>query len=123
MKKYIFTLLSLLLLFVGCVATKQQSFIIGYFNGRTPAMGSFVPADEMKLSLNTDSSFNLHWLDVDYKGKCNVLDENNILLKFDEITDLLIHLRSGVILDKERTIKVVNKNKLKFGNVTLKRTK
>ncbi|MDR1544931.1 MAG: hypothetical protein LBS50_11135 [Prevotellaceae bacterium] len=118
MKKFVFILL---LLFYACSVTTQQSSITGQFKGRTPSMGSFVPQDEMELFLNVDSSFNIHWLGVDYTGRWKVLGKNQLKLKFDEITDVYVHLRSGVILDRERTVKFIDKNKLKFGNTILKR--
>ena len=124
MRRFVFILLSLLL-FSACSVTKQQSSIIGQFKGRTPNMSSFVPSGEMELSLNVDASFNLHWLGVDYTGRWEALDKNNILLKFDEITDILIHISSGVILDRERTVKFINKNKIVIDkdNFVLKREK
>jgi hypothetical protein len=123
MRRFVFISLSLLL-FSACIATKRQSSIIGQFKGRAPAMGSFVPSGEMELSLNADSSFYLHWLSVDYTGRWEVLDENNILLKFDKLTDVLLYITSGVISDEERTIKVINKNKIyMIGFCVLKRVK
>ena len=110
-----------ILLFSACSVTKQQSTIIGKFKGYTLGMSSFVPPGEMTLSLNPDYVFELHWLKRDYTGKWEILDKNQLILKFDEITDISILLGSGVILDKEREVKFINKNKLKLDNVVLKR--
>jgi len=112
-----------IVLFSGCSITKQQSSLNGQFKGRTPGMTSFVPPSKMILSLKSDGTFELYWLHVDYTGKWDVLNKNHLLLKFDEITDDSILLRSGIILDKERKIKFINKNKIDIGYCVLKREK
>lgn len=108
------------LLFSSCTVVKQQS-LLGEFKGPTPGMGSFVPPGEMTLSLKADKTFDLHWLNVNYVGKWELLDKNHTLLKFDEITDPSILLRSGTLSDEERDIRFVNKNKIKIYNYVLKR--
>lgn len=86
-------------------------------------MGSFVPPGEMTFSLKADGKFELNWLDIDYSGIWESSNENHILLKFDEITDPAIILRSGIISVREKEIQIINKNKIRFDNNTLKRIK
>jgi hypothetical protein len=109
-------------MFSACSVTKQQTTINGQFKGLTHSMGSFVPSGEMVLFLNADTSFNLHWLGIDYTGRWEVLNKSQLKLKFDEV-DVYIHLMSGVILDKERTVKIINKNKIDMDYCILKRIK
>ena len=117
-------ILFIILLFSTCSVTKQQSSIIGQFKGHTPTMTSFVPSSKMILSLKSDGTFELYWLHVDYTGKWDVLSKKHLVLKFDKITDDSILLSSGIILDKERKIKFINRNKIDFfGYCILKREK
>lgn len=111
MKRLTFALFILLML-PSCATIKNQSDLVGNFNGATPGIGSFVPAGEMSLSLFPNGTFKLNWLRVDYSGTWKLSDKSHILLKFNEITDIRILLCSGVILDKERTVRFVSKNKI-----------
>lgn len=122
MKKLIYPLLILLLL-TSCAVMKNQSTIAGIFYGTTPRMGSFVPPGEMSLSLSSDGTFGLNWLDVDYSGVWELSNKGDVLLKFNRINDPTILLRSGIISDQEKEIKVLNKNKLRFDSWVLKRGK
>lgn len=103
MKKIIF-MLFVGLLFSSCAITRDQSVFMGQFSG--PAFHS-----SMTLFLNPDSTFLINWR-YDYSGKWEVLNRNHILLKFDEITNSEMFLSSGVILDRERVVKIVNRNKI-----------
>lgn len=122
MRKLIYVILTISL-FSACAVTKQQNSVIGAYSGQTQQMGSFVPRGEMNLSLQTDKTFSLNWLNVDYSGIWEGLDENHILLKFDEITDPAILLRSGVISDREKKIRILSKNKLLFESWVLRKEK
>lgn len=122
MRKLIYVILTISL-FSACAVTKQQNSVIGAYSGQTQQMGSFVPRGEMNLSLQTDKTFSLNWLNVDYSGTWEGLDENHILLKFDEITDPAILLRSGVISDREKKIRILSKNKLLFESWVLRKEK
>ena len=77
----------------------------------------------MILSLKPDRTFDLHWLKRNYTGKWEILNKKQLILKFDEITDISILLGSGVILDKEREVKFIHKNKIKINHFILKREK
>ena len=120
MKKVILIFLTIFL-YAGCAVTKQNVSIVGKFSGETPWMGSFVPRGEMNLWLKENKIFELNWHDVDYSGKWERIENNYILLKFDELTDPFLYIRSGVISDRERQLRIINKNKLQFESWTLKR--
>jgi len=110
-----------ILLFSACSVTKQQTSIAGRFKGRTPGTSSFVPSGEIILSLKPDGAFDLYWLQKSYTGIWEILDKNHLLLNFDEITDDSILLTSGVILDREREVWFINKNKIKMPGHVIKR--
>lgn len=118
MKKIILSIcISLSLL--ACASTIHVNSIIGHFEG--PPHWSGDP--NTALSLKPDGIFELHWNNTAYTGTWTKADKNHILLKFDEITDIVMLLSSGVILDKERIINLQNINKIKMNNITLKRVK
>ena len=113
MKNFLFFLLFTTLLFSSCAVIKQES-MVGKFEGFTPQMGSFIRASQMKLSLNSDGTFNLYWNHADYTGKWSFLDKKNILLELDEMADPQFYLRSGIISAEEVKIKVISSNKLRY---------
>lgn len=116
MKKIIFTLFTVFL-FSSCAVTKNG--IIGEFKGKEGVIGGW-----MTLSLNNNQSFDLNWLSTNYTGRWETVEKKQILLKFDEITDLSLFVRSGVILDSVKEIRFMNKKKIIMDyNSILKRQK
>lgn len=115
MKKIIFALLTVFLL-SSCAVTKKA--VTGEYYGRTYSIGGAIT-----LSLKSDQLFDLNWR-RNYTGRWETIDKKQILLKFDEITDSVMFLASGVILDSICEVRVLNKNKLKMdGYYILKRQK
>lgn len=105
--KKIFLVFITISLCSACAVTRHSDLITGEYSGRTHWIG-----EEMALSLVSDETFRLHWNNIDYTGRWEISSKNHVLLRFNEITDLSTQLQSGVILDKERTVKFVNKNKI-----------
>ncbi len=122
MKKTI-SIIIIAVMLVSCAIIKQNNTIIGEFKGKTPSAGSFVPVGEMSLTLLGGGAFELNWLNVDYSGKWELSGENSVIIFFDELTDPMLYLRSGVILDTEKELKFISKNKIQFNNWVLKRIK
>lgn len=123
MKRQLIYVVLTTLMFSACAVTKRQDLIIGEYSGQTPRMGSFVPRGNMNLSIFSKGIFEINWLDVTYSGTWELADRTRILLKFNDLTDPTILLRSGIISDREKEIQFINKNEIKFDNYILKRLK
>ena len=79
---------------------------------------------QYELNLNNDSSFALtqKYFEVNStcRGKWQYLSNDTILLKCDE-EDLSAKLQTGYMSEREKKIIVLNKHKIKIGEVILKR--
>lgn len=116
-KSILITCISLSLF--ACASTMQVNSVIGHFEGRPHWNGD----PNTTLSLKQGGIFELYWNNTAYTGTWEKLDKNQVSLKFNEITDIVMLLSSGVILDKERIIYFPNRNKIKMNNIILKRVK
>ncbi len=80
-----------------------------------------------RLNLNRDSSFILTQKYFEVNSICNGKWQNvsadTILLKCDVEDDITAKLQSGYMTERENKVLVLNKNRLKIGNVVLKRIK
>ena len=76
------------------------------------------------LRLNTDNSFILtqKYFEVNStcRGKWQYLSHDTLLLKCND-EDLSAKLQSGYMTEREKNIIVLSRNKLKIGNVIVKR--
>lgn len=79
------------------------------------------------LELNADSTFTLLINTAAGKPQCNgkweLVDNEFIHLKCYEITDVTEALSSGYMSQREHKLQVVNRNKIKYKDVVLKRKK
>jgi hypothetical protein len=76
------------------------------------------------LILNADNFFSLSIKIQDANPKCNgkwELKDNHIYLKCTESNNVIEMLSSGYMKKKEYHLEVINRNKIKFENVILKR--
>ena len=114
MKKLIFTAAAILSL-TACAAIPMKT---------TQYRGKTFRGGDMTLTLDPDRSFEASWLNTDYTGKWETLDEKNFLLKFDEITDPAIFLQAWTIDGSTWDAKFINKNRIKTEyNIILKRVR
>ena len=79
------------------------------------------------LELKSDSTFFLHLNTAggnpQCEGKWKIADNNFIFLKCNEITDVTETLTNGYMSQREHNLNIISKNKIKYKNVVLKRTK
>ena len=82
---------------------------------------------EHNLLLKTDSTFVLQRKYIDTNPKCEGIwfykSPNTILLKCTDNEELIEKLSTGYMSQRDNTIVIVTKNKLKLENVVLKRKK
>jgi hypothetical protein len=111
--------------FLSCKAQKV---------GQEAIYGTFYKLDKDKhfstsytLKLNSDSTFSFLIKVKDGQPQCNgtweLVDNEFIHLKCYEITDVTEALSSGYMNQREHKLQVVNRNKLKYKDVVLKRKK
>lgn len=113
-------------LLTACSPIKRE--MTGKFSGLY--RWGFRPNQIMKLSLNKDSTFTVNFRDMaadyskdTYSGYWLNREDKNIILDFTP-PPLSRLLQSPLLDTKQRTIKVVNKNRLKYDDDTiLKRIK
>ena len=115
MKKLIIFIITVILL-SACVVTKQTSSVIGQFKGATYWMG-----EPMNLSLLQNGTFYINWVGKDYAGIWEITGKNQVLLKFNKITDMAILLGSGSLNGNDTVVYFINKNKIKVNGDVLKR--
>jgi hypothetical protein len=79
------------------------------------------------LELRPDSTFTFIVMVKDAKPQCNgkweIIDKEFILLRCNEDTNPYEMLSSGYMSEKEHKLKIINKNKIKYKKVVLKRVK
>ena len=80
-----------------------------------------------KVELKSDSTFSLIVGTVAGKSQCSgkwkVVDNEFIILECAEITDITEALTSGYMSQREHKIQIINKNKIRYKDVILKRKK
>jgi hypothetical protein len=112
---------NLLIISIIFLASCKTSSISQTVQGRYYQEGKDYKYD---LSLNNDSSFVLtqKYFEVNStcRGKWQYLSTDTILLKCGE-EDLSAILQSGYMSERERKLLVLSKNKIKIGEVVLKR--
>lgn len=79
------------------------------------------------LNIRTDSTFTFEIKvqggNPECIGKVFYYPPDSIKLICDEETEILIMLSNGYMNERERTVEIINKNKLKIGKVKLRRRK
>lgn len=116
--------MAVLILFLSCKSLMVEQDVI---------YGTFYKLDKGKdfsssytLELNQDGSFvfeiKLHMANPQCKGKWRMVD-NEIFLECEEITDPTKMISGAYMNKREHTLLIVNKNKLKYDDVVLKRKK
>lgn len=122
MKKIRYILI--VLIFYSCSAVKiEPSFVVGKYYKRQMSKNTF--SINYNLILKSDNTFSLSMNMQDANPKCNgkwELRENKyIYLKCDETNDIGVILSSGYMNEKEYKLEIINRNKIKFKNVILKK--
>lgn len=107
----------LALFFWGCKTTSVPRTVVGNYS----ATGKDY---HYELNLQPDSSFTLvlKYFEVrsSCKGKYSFLTNSSILLKCSE-EDAVSQLQGGYMTDRERGIRVLKRNRVRLGDVVLKR--
>lgn len=109
----------------SCSTSKNlaEKTLIGKFEGESK--GAFPnTSTQYFLELNRDNIFNFRIKGHDYSPECTgewQYKGNTIFLKCNEEKDIAILLSGGYMNQREYTIKILGKNKLKQGKVILKR--
>ncbi len=77
------------------------------------------------LVLEKDSSFTFNIKVQDFNPQCEgrwqLLGRDTILLKCNEVKNILEALSTGYMAKRENKIEIINRNKLKYNQVILKR--
>jgi hypothetical protein len=77
------------------------------------------------LVLKKDNTFSLtqksYEANSECDGKWQHFSGDTLLLKCNDVEDVLARLQSGYIIEREKKVIVLSKNRLMIGNVTLKR--
>jgi hypothetical protein len=125
MKRAVIYIAIMLGLFVTCNAQKiEQGTICGTFYKLVKWKGYNT---SYTLELNADSTFKLHITLFEGSSQCigkwEILDSVFIMLKCNEDTNPYEMLTSGYMSEKEHKLQVINKNKIKYKDVVLKRKK
>lgn len=113
----------IILLIYSCASSNLvESEVSGKYSKNLRSKGKF--SIDYNLILNTDKSFSLSIKTQDANPKCNAeweLKANNILLKCYKSNNIIEMLSSGYMKKKEYHLKLLNRNKIEFENVILKR--
>ncbi len=113
----------IILLIYSCASSNLvKSEVSGKYSKNLRSKGKF--SIDYNLILNTDKSFSLSIKTQDANPKCNgewELKANNILLKCYKSNNIIEMLSSGYMKKKEYHLKLLNRNKIEFENVILKR--
>ncbi len=124
-----FPILAMVLVCFSCISSRELSSdsLIGMFYAKQSAFtrGTYV---QYTLELKTDNSFYFEIRGHDYsprcEGKWDILYESNmLLLKCEENENQYEMLSSGYMSEREHRFELINKNKLKYKDVVLKRKK
>ncbi|MFM9951993.1 MAG: hypothetical protein ACKV1O_28945 [Saprospiraceae bacterium] len=82
---------------------------------------------EYSLTLNRDSTFilKLKYQDAvpECSGKWRYLDKDTLDLSCSALNDIAQSLTNGYMSERNRKVKIINQNKLKLGEVVLKKVK
>ena len=109
---------------LSCKAQQNQELFYGTFNA-VEKSSKGLPSYVYTLQLNRDNAF-LFSIRVDLGGSnCSgdwKIAKNKILLECGEVTDPVKALTRGG-MDGVQEFRIINKNKLKYKDVILKRTK
>jgi hypothetical protein len=110
----------ILLVFVSCkVLTLQQEMPGEYYKGGKDC--------EYSLKLNQDSTFVLSIKYQDAKPQCNgkwqYLGKDTLVLKCNEVENISETLNNGYMTDREKKVRIINRNRLKLDQIILKRMK
>lgn len=125
MKKSLIYIAIMLVPFLSCKAQKVE---------HTTIWGTFYKLDKGKhfstsytLELKSDSTFVFIIKVKDGQPQCDgiweIVNDKYILLKCGEITDITETLTNGYMSKREHEINIINKNKLRYNDVVLKRKK
>lgn len=114
--KKLFIIVITVFLLPACIVTKSISSITGQFRGNTYWMG-----EPMNLSLLQNGTFHINWVGKDYTGSWKVTGKNQVVLKFDKITDMAILLGSGSLNGNDIVVYFITKNKIEVKGNVLKR--
>lgn len=104
----------------ACSVYTQQNTITGTFIGKTPRYSSFVPSGTMSIHFKSNGKFDLTWLDIDYSGRWEIIKKDQVVLKFDKISDYIL-LCAGTLSGEDKIVYLINKNKIKVNGNVLKR--
>lgn len=125
MRKFLIYIAVMLISSLSCKAQKVEQEAI---------LGTFYKLDKGKhfstsytLMLKSDSTFAFIIKVKDGQPQCDgiweIVDDKFILLKCGEITDVTETLTNGYMSKREHEIIIINKNKLRYNDVVLKRKK
>ena len=123
--KKTFIFIIIIVLFLSCKAQKiDQEVIQGTFyklNKDRYLSSSYT------LELHKDGSFALNEKHQDAnpqcKGKWTIENDKFIVLKCDEVKDVTETLTNGYMNKREQKLLIINRNKIKYNDVVLKRKK
>lgn len=114
----------LYLLLVGVAASCKTSSVPQSVHGSYYAKGTDY---EYRLTLNRDSTFMLKLKYQDAvpacSGKWKYLSKDTLDLSCSAIGDISESLTNGYMTERTRKVKIINQNKLKLGEVILKKLK
>ncbi len=125
MRKNIVFIVIVMMTFISCKAQKVGSELL---------CGTFYKLEKKKhfstsykLELNSDRTFVFIIKVQDGQPKCNgkweIIDNEFIVLKCNEITDVAETLTNAYMSKREHKLTIINKNKIKYNDIVLKRRK
>lgn len=125
-KNYLIFILTMYILGLSCSATKgiDQDNIVGKYIGSSSGLDSKT-YNHYILELKKDNIFyfeqKIQEANPSCNGKWNLLNDT-LLLKCSDIESLSTKLSNGYMNQRDYYLKVVGKNKIKFGDIFLKRS-
>lgn len=124
MRKHLIYTVTMILMILSCKAQEiDREAIYGTFYGLDRDKNF---STSYTVELRQDSSFKLAIKVQDANPQCEgkwKIVGNEVLLECDEITDPTKMLSSGYMNKREHKLLIVNKDKLKYDGVVLKRKK
>jgi len=121
MKKIGYILLALFIYSCGSLKLEQND-IVGEFSKRQASENTL--SVNYDLTLKADNTFSLSIKMQDANPKCNgnwELKDNYVYLKCEESENIGEILSSGHMKEKDYKLEVINRNRIRFKEVVLKR--
>lgn len=122
MKKIVYILIILSIYSCGTLKIEQADLVGEYHKLQTAKNALSI---NYNLVLNSDNTFTLSMKMQDANPQCDgkweLKDKKYIYLECDETTDVGVILSSGNMKEKNYKLEVIDKNKIRFKDVILKR--